>query len=141
MIDTLYQSLGPWMPWITGASIAMALASMVLIPWLLVRMPEDYFVSDTRLLPARGLSAWLVWGLRNLLSVVLVVAGVIMLVLPGQGLLTILIGIACSTFPGKYRLERALVRRPGVYRAINWVRERYEKPAVIHPDDRKATHE
>lgn len=139
MIESLYQSISPWVPLITLLSIAMAVASMVFIPWLLVRMPSDYFISDTRLLPARGTRAWLVWGLRNLLAAVLVTAGIAMLVLPGQGLLTILIGIASSTFPGKYRLERALVRRPGVYRAINWVRTRYDKPPVIHPDDRSST--
>ena len=54
MIETLYQAILPWIPVITGASISMALASMVMIPWLLVRMPQDYFITDTRLLPERG---------------------------------------------------------------------------------------
>ncbi len=47
-----------------------------------------------------------------------------MLVTPGQGLLTLLIGLLLLNFPGKYRLERWLVRRPGVLRTLNWVRRR-----------------
>ena len=46
----------------------------------------------------------------------------LMLVLPGQGLLTILIGIGISDFPGKYKLERRLVSVPGILGAINWIR-------------------
>ena len=47
-----------------------------------------------------------------------------MLVLPGQGLLTILIGLAVMQFPGKFELERWLVTRKGVLEGINWLRQR-----------------
>ncbi|WP_290538524.1 S-methyl-5-thioribose-1-phosphate isomerase [Alcanivorax sp.] len=64
----------------------------------------------------------------------LLVAGILMLVLPGQGLLTILIALMASTFPGKYRLERAIMRRPGVFRAANWIRRKYDRTPLKHPD-------
>jgi hypothetical protein len=51
-------------------------------------------------------------------------AGVAMLVLPGQGLLTLLMGFLLVDFPGKYRLERWLFARPIVRRPINWLRHR-----------------
>ncbi len=61
---------------------------------------------------------------KNLLGGVLVVLGLVMLLTPGQGLLTLLIGLMLMNFPGKYRLERWLVTRPGVLRALNWLRAR-----------------
>ena len=133
-LEALYQQLEPWLALMTGVGIAMALASMFAIPWLIVRMPDTYFVTEQRLLPERSTLAWLVWLARNLFALILLLAGIIMLVLPGQGLLTILIALALSTFPGKYRLERAIIRRPSVYRAVNWIRARYHRNPVIHPD-------
>jgi hypothetical protein len=50
---------------------------------------------------------------------------------PGQGLLTILIGVMLLDFPGKRRLERWLLRRRGVLAAINKVRARYGRPPLV----------
>ena len=47
-----------------------------------------------------------------------------MLVLPGQGILTIIIGIMFINFPGKYRLERWVVLRGPVLTIINRLRHR-----------------
>jgi len=133
-LNPAYQALLPWIPLITATGIVMAIASTLAIPWLLIRMPADYFVSRKRPRPDRSLYGWLVWLLRNSIAVLLLVAGILMLVLPGQGLLTILIGIGLSTFPGKYRLERTIMRQAGVFRAANWVRQRYHRSPIIHPD-------
>jgi len=46
-----------------------------------------------------------------------------MLVLPGQGLLTILLGVTLVNFPGKYALERRIVSRPSVANTLNRIRE------------------
>ena len=48
--------------------------------------------------------------------------------------ITILIALMASTFPGKYRLERAIMRRPGVFRAANWIRRKYHRTPLKHPD-------
>ena len=61
---------------------------------------------------------------KNVLGAVLMIAGVAMLVLPGQGLLTMVLGFLLIDFPGKYRLERWLVARPMVHRPLNWIRRR-----------------
>ena len=66
--------------------------------------------------------------LRNAVGWVFVVAGIAMLVLPGQGLLSILAGLVLIDFPGKHRLERRLLGSPGVRRAMNWLRRRAGKP-------------
>jgi hypothetical protein len=131
-LNDILTRMEPLFPWLTGAGIAMALISMVALPWLLIRMPRDYFVAPERD-PDRGPVAWLVWVVRNSLALCLVAAGILMLVLPGQGLLTILIGLMCSNFPGKYRLERRLVRYRSIFDAINWIRDRRDKPPILYP--------
>lgn len=125
--------LEPWLPWMTGTGIVMALFSMLAIPWLLVRMPANYFNRRSSPSEWRGPTGWLIWVLRNTLATLLLLAGIAMLVLPGQGMLTIVIAIMVSTFPGKYRLERAIMRRPGILRAANWIRRRYRQPPLEAP--------
>nr|WP_306799213.1 PGPGW domain-containing protein [Alcanivorax quisquiliarum] len=96
-------------------------------------MPADYFVTRRKPRLERGPLVTLFWLLRNTLAVLLVLAGIAMLVLPGQGLLTILIGIGISTFPGKYRIERAIMRRAAVYRSANWIRRRAGRIPLQYP--------
>lgn len=128
-------ALAPWLPWITGVSVLMALISMLAIPWLLIRMPRDYFNAPSRPDPARGPLVWALGLARNTLAVVLLTAGLAMLVLPGQGLLTLVIAMMTATFPGKYRLERAIMRRPAILRAVNWIRDRHHQPPLDAPLD------
>jgi len=114
--------------WLIGAgSAAMLVLSAVLIPALIVALPADFYVEENgrrRLFedhpPLR--LAFLV--LKNAIGAVLLVAGLLMLVLPGQGILTILAGLAALNFPGKRRLELAILHRPGVLRAVNWLRRK-----------------
>jgi Na+/proline symporter len=134
-LQSLYQALLPWLPLLTITGVVMAVASTVAIPWLLLHMPAEYFVSRKKPKPDRSLLGWLIWLTRNTVAAVLLIAGVLMLVLPGQGLLTILIALAVSSFPGKYRLERAIMRRKTVFMAANWIRQRYHRSPIIHPDD------
>lgn len=131
----LLEALQPLLPTLTGAGVVMALASMLAIPWLLVRMPVDYFNTPSRPLHYRGPLAWVLWLLRNVMALLLLAAGILMLILPGQGILTILIALMVSTFPGKYRMERAIMRRPSVLRAANWIRRRNGKPELNPPRD------
>jgi len=131
----LLEQLQPLLPILTVSGVIMALASMMAIPWLLVRMPTDYFNTPSRPLHYRGPLAWCIWVVRNALALVLLAAGVLMLILPGQGILTILMALMVSTFPGKYRMERAIMRRPRVLRAANWIRRRYHKPGLNPPRD------
>jgi hypothetical protein len=53
-----------------------------------------------------------------------IVAGIAMLVLPGQGVITIVVGLLLIDFPGKFRLERWLARRRPLMRGITWIRSR-----------------
>ena len=129
----------PWLAgWIFAGSVLMFLGSLIVIPVLITRMRSDYFLSRTP--PAES---WMgqhpaahvgFYALKNLFGFVLVLAGIAMLVLPGQGVLTILVGITLLNFPGKRRLELRIVRQRRVLRAINWMRARAKRPPLILPD-------
>jgi hypothetical protein len=114
--------------WITGASLLSAVAAIVAIPWVITRLPEDYFHHQRRaawrLSPDGPLLALLLGLVKNVVGAVLLVIGLVLLFTPGQGLLTILMGLLLMNFPGKYRLERWLVQRRGVLDGLNWLRKR-----------------
>lgn len=128
----LYEEFRPLLFWFTSISLALALVSIVVLPVMVIYMPKDYFLGAHRR-RRRGFSTTWVLLIRNLCAFLLMVAGLLMLVLPGQGLLTLLAALIISDIPGKYRMERWLVLRPGILRAINWLRRKYAKPAVIAP--------
>lgn len=129
--------------WITAgnivvASIVVALLYAAFMFIVIRRMSPDYFLDKT---PSER--SWrrqhpvIRWGghvVKNALGFVFVIAGIAMLVLPGQGLLTILIGLMLLDFPGKRRLELWLVSRRHVRRGIDWIRSRAGRPPLILPD-------
>lgn len=129
--QAFWQLIEPWhtlLWWLGGVSGFLFFASLLALPWAVSRIPADYFLPERRHPVAfsqrHPLLRWAWLLLKNLLGLVLLLAGILMLVLPGQGLLTIIAGLILMNFPGKYRLERWLVARPGVTRAINWMRRR-----------------
>ncbi|MCE9583869.1 MAG: hypothetical protein K8T20_15410 [Planctomycetes bacterium] len=99
--------------------------SIAVVAFLVVRMPADYFSSHRR--PGRGGLIGAV--LRNLIGIVLVLVGIVLSVpgVPGQGFLTILVGLMLTDIPGVRRMERALVKRPGVRKALDGVRKKFGK--------------
>ena len=119
--------------WLGIVSVFSLVASLIAIPMLIARLPEDYF-SHQRRHPIReerqSLLSLVGVILKNLLGGVLVLAGILMLALPGQGVLTIVIGLTIMNFPGKYRLERWLVGRGAVLKALNWIRAKAGRPPL-----------
>ena len=124
--------------WGSGLSLLALVASFFVIPWVITRLPHDYFIREKRIewnpTPRHPALALLLATLKNVLGLSLVVLGILMLVTPGQGVLTLLIGLLLMNFPGKYRLERWLVSRPGVMRGLNWLRRRRHKLPFDVPD-------
>jgi hypothetical protein len=123
--------------WASGLSLLAAVATMFGIPWVVTRLPQDYFARTTRVVWRESsrapIFALILSTLKNLLGLFLIVLGLVMLVTPGQGILTLLIGLLVMNFPGKYRLERWLVLRPGVLRGLNWLRRRKGRPPFDEP--------
>jgi hypothetical protein len=123
--------------WATGLSLIAVVATAIGIPWVVARLPHDYFSRRSRAAWRRTadepLYALVLSVLKNILGAVLLILGIIMLVTPGQGVLTILIGMMLINFPGKYRVERWLVGRRGVLRALNWLRRRHGQVPFERP--------
>jgi hypothetical protein len=121
-------------------SIVAFVGTLIAIPIILVRLPPDYF--DLRR-PRRWMEGHhpllraTTRVLKNVLGAIFILAGIAMLVLPGQGILTMLIGISLMDFPGKRSLERNIVSRPTVLRAINAICERFGHPPLIVAESEK----
>jgi hypothetical protein len=110
--------------------------SLAIVSFILVSIPTDYFRKDRpRELWSDRHPAVRFLGIfvKNLLGVVLVMLGIIMSIpgVPGQGILTILLGIMLLDFPGKRDLEHRLVSRPRVLNAINKLRHRFGKDELV----------
>jgi len=113
--------------WLSVLSVATLAFSLIALPLLIVRLPADYFISQPiRDWPTRHPAVHVALVLfKNFCGLLLLLAGIAMLVLPGQGLLTILMAILLLDFPRKRELERWLIRLPGLRRSANWIRQRH----------------
>lgn len=136
--DAVFSQIGDWLEahaellwWFTGGSVLLSVITLVAIPVIVVRLPASYFVAGGR----RHLYRQHIGGviLKNVAGVLLVLAGIAMLVLPGQGLLSMLVGLILIDFPGKRRLEQWLIRRRSISRPANWIRRRYDRPPFRQP--------
>lgn len=121
--------------WITVAGVAMFILSLVAVPWWVSRLPADYYAHRKR--PPSALKKYspairLVLRIaKNGLGVVLILAGIAMLLLPGQGVLTLIIGLALIEYPGKYQIEKKLIARPQVLKAVNWIRRKAKREPLV----------
>ena len=114
--------------------ILQIIISYAAIIFVMVKLPADYF-SSTYAKNQNTNSPFLIrWGgtiLKNLTGVLLIIAGIIMIVTPGPGGLTILLGLIMMDIPGKRPLEAKLIQKPAVLSAINKLRARYGKTPLI----------
>jgi hypothetical protein len=123
---------------LTALSIVFFVGSLIAIPFILVRLPTDFF--DTRV-PRRWMEnhhpvlRLLGHLAKNVVGAIFVFAGFLMLFLPGQGILTMLIGITMLDFPGKRKLEAKMIGQPAVLNAINGMREKFGKPPLTIASD------
>lgn len=129
-----------WTAWHLAAAgvtvaVASAVISIVVIGYVLSRLPPDYFVNPAARGPVQRhpVLKVLLAIVRNLAGLVLIVFGVLMSLpgVPGQGILTILMGVMLVDFPGKHRAERWLLTRRGVLGAINKLRSKLGKPPLL----------
>ena len=123
---------------LTVLSVVFFVGSLIAIPFILIRLPADFF--DIRVPrswmqdhhPVLRLIGHIV---KNAVGAIFLFAGFLMLFLPGQGILTMLIGISMLDFPGKRNLEAKIIGQPTVLHAINGMREKFGKaPLIIAPD-------
>ncbi len=136
MLKTYCHLLFEWLKaygvMLVGVSVASFIVSILFCTLVIAYLPSDYFLPNRRENRIRqpvlriGLKC-----LKNLLAVILVVVGIIQIPLPGQGVLTMLIGIIISDIPGKRRLECRIIRSPVVLATANGIRSRFKRPLLM----------
>jgi len=139
MGDLLTEVFGSltWRGLLIGLSIFAVtfVVNLAIVSVILIKLPADHFSKHHRrnfwsdrhpAIRASGVVG------KNILGVLLVVIGVLLSIpgVPGQGLLTILLGIMLLDFPGKRRLEQKLLSRPQILKTINRLRARFGKQAL-----------
>ena len=121
-------------------ALGIALSTAVLVV-VFVALPADYLHGPR--VPSLWAKRhptlrWIVWIAKNLAAIILIILGVFLSLpgVPGQGLLTILVGVFLLDFPGKERIEKQLVTRPAVLRTINRLRARFGRPPLTPSNNR-----
>ncbi|QOJ23350.1 MAG: hypothetical protein HRU78_06520 [Gammaproteobacteria bacterium] len=146
-MEDLVATIQHWIPidvlvGLTVVSIISFIGSLIAIPWILIRLPDDYF--DVRV-PRHWMKdhhpVLRIVGhiIKNVIGVVFLVVGFLMLFLPGQGLLTMLIGVSFLDFPHKRKLEARIVGQPAVLNAINAMRRKFNRlPLILAPNPKES---
>jgi hypothetical protein len=125
-----------WRSVLIGALIFVGtfFLNLGIVSFILVKLPKDHFKNDDSK-RVRGSNATVrvlkVIG-KNVAGWLLIALGIVLSLpgVPGQGLLTVLLGLMLVDFPGKHRLEQKLLSRPAIINSINGLRGRFGKPAL-----------
>ena len=120
--------------WLGLGSMIMFIGTLIAVPLVIIKLPADFFAPHRDGHSSFGdrhpIIRLVLEIIKNAFGVVFLLAGIAMLVLPGQGLLTMLIGLSLLSFPGKRELERRIVQQPKMLAAINWMRQRASQPKL-----------
>ena len=122
--------------WVSTISGVALLVLAIVIPWLIVKMPEDYFSNPQRYnwldrKPARIRIPIRI--LKNVLAIALVILGAIMFLTPASGLFPILLGVALADVPGKSKLQRWILGKKTIRKSMNWLRRKFHRKPVQMP--------
>ena len=120
--------------YVSGLSTIFFLLSLMGLSWLISIIPHNYFVDKKRvsLIKMKNPLMWLlIIIIKNSIGLILILCGILMLILPGQGVLTIITGLIFLDYPGKFKFERLLVRNKLILNSMNWIRRKLNKPDLI----------
>lgn len=120
-------------------SLLALLITPIIVSILVIRIPTDYFIHGRGRFEEQSKSfhpfiRTILLAAKNLAGILFLLAGIVMLVLPGQGIITILIGLTLINFPGKRELELKIIARKRVFSAINWMRAKAHTPPLQLPE-------
>lgn len=128
-----------WLSQHTDAIAVIGLVSFLLLatsllatPWILARLPANYFSKPPSIEP-RSVRRLFKSVVKTILGFMLMLTGVAMMITPGPGLVCLVLGMALCEFPGKHRLLTRIIRRPSVFSTLNWLREKASKPPFVLP--------
>lgn len=120
-----------------SCSLILLIITLVAVPVVVILLPTNYFAMKRREPVHRSTQYNLLYSgfviVKNLLGVIVITTGLVLLIIPGQGIITILIGFALTNFPGKFAIERWIARQPKVSKTLNWIRNKVGKPPFEIP--------
>ncbi len=131
-----YRSLG--LPARLALTVGLPALTFVVGMAVVVVLPSDHFVREhagTGFWQRHALLRAVVRVFRNGLGMLMLPLGIVMALplVPGPGLLFILLGVSLLDVPGKRRLERRLFAYPRVLRAANHMRLWFSRPPLLIP--------
>jgi hypothetical protein len=116
-----------------GASFLLGFLGLIGATITIVRMRPDALVKEktkrTTGGGGKGGRAALHIG-KNIAGWLLILAGLAMLILPGPGLVVILLGLTLADFPGKRRIQLWIFSRKRILGPINRLRKRFHRPPL-----------
>ena len=115
-------------------SVLLLGVTVIATPWLVRRLPSDYFSAPRAPLAGSGARRLLVLAARNVAGLAFMALGLVMLITPGPGVVGLLLGLSLCEFPGKHALLRRLAGRQDVLASLNWLRRRTNSPPFRPPD-------
>jgi len=122
-----------------ASSLVMFLGTLIVLIVVIVILPPEHFVRDhdrknPAVIPIENQAVFFSYQiLKNLIGILFILAGLVMLVLPGQGLMTLVIGLSLTSFPGKRRLIQVIIERKAVLTSANWLRRKFGRPPLKSP--------
>ncbi|MDE0297647.1 MAG: hypothetical protein OXN17_03370 [Candidatus Poribacteria bacterium] len=117
--------------WIAILSALTAICTFIGFTAFIISLPEDYFRHKAHVNRIRNpIIRISLRVLKNAVGVITIIAGLVMTITPGQGLVAILVGVILCDFPGKHKLERKLIARPLVLNTLNKIRSRFNRPPI-----------
>jgi len=138
----MFDELTTWLSQHAGLMVVIGILSFLLLaasllatPWLLARLPSDYFSARPER-SSRSFRNTAISLIKTVAGVLLILLGFLMMLTPGPGLVLLVLGLALCDFPGKHTLLTKLVRQPSVLSALNWIRSKSDKPPFIVPPER-----
>lgn len=115
-MNALLQTILSVPAWVWGtvsvASLLMSVAGVLAVPWMVRRMPVDWFSTASQGFGGRLKAAPVPTMLRNVVGIGLIGLGIALLFLPGQGVLTIVLGVVLTDLPVRDRGLRWVGQRP-----------------------------
>jgi len=137
-ITTLYEQHQVLLGVVGILSAIMFVASILSLPFLISLIPVDYFQNPE---PYRAHRKFkhpvirvLILSAKNIAGWLLIFAGIVMLLLPGQGLIALSMGVILINFPGKRKVVCKMIGNQRIFRSINWLRKRRHKEPLRAPE-------
>jgi hypothetical protein len=117
-------------------SFVLFLVSLIVVPIIIINLPADHFIqSRKKKKKITSVYRAVFHFFKNLLGIFFLALGVILLILPGPGWLTILVGVALLDFPFKHKLEMKILSLPLLRKTIDRYRLKHNKAPLEIPKE------